>query len=50
MTGPEESIHRKFSRILREVFGFHTFLLNQEEIIQTVIARRDTFAVMPTGG
>ncbi len=32
------------------VFGFHQFRPNQEEIVRAVLAGRDVFAVMPTGG
>jgi ATP-dependent DNA helicase RecQ len=35
---------------LRTVFGFEAFRPNQEEIIKNIMARRDIFAVMPTGG
>jgi ATP-dependent DNA helicase RecQ len=35
---------------LRTVFGFEAFRPNQEEIIKNIVARRDVFAVMPTGG
>ncbi len=35
---------------LDEVFGFHAFRPNQEEIIRAILDRRDIFAVMPTGG
>lgn len=35
---------------LRRVFGFSGFRPNQEEIIQALLAGRDVFAVMPTGG
>ncbi len=35
---------------LDRVFGFHTFRPNQEEIVRAILARRDVFAVMPTGG
>ncbi|MCK4625290.1 MAG: DNA helicase RecQ, partial [Phycisphaerae bacterium] len=35
---------------LDEVFGFHAFRPNQEEIIRAILTRRDAFAVMPTGG
>ncbi len=35
---------------LDKVFGFHAFRPNQEEIIRAIFARRDVFAVMPTGG
>ncbi len=35
---------------LDEVFGFRQFRPNQREIISAILARRDVFAVMPTGG
>jgi ATP-dependent DNA helicase RecQ len=35
---------------LRTVFGFQTFRPNQEDIVRNVLAGRDVFAVMPTGG
>ena len=36
--------------VLRDVFGFHSFRPNQEEIVQAITARQDCFVVMPTGG
>lgn len=36
--------------ILKKVFGFQSFRLNQEEIIMNVLTGKDVFAVMPTGG
>ena len=36
--------------VLRDVFGFHSFRPNQEEIVQTITAKQDAFVVMPTGG
>ena len=36
--------------VLREVFGFDSFLPGQREVIEAVLARRDCIAVMPTGG
>ena len=36
--------------ILKETFGYDTFRPLQEEVIENVLARRDTLAVMPTGG
>ena len=36
--------------ILRERFGFHSFLDGQEPLIDTILTRRDVFGVMPTGG
>jgi ATP-dependent DNA helicase RecQ len=36
--------------VLKEVFGFNEFRPNQETIINHILAKRDVFAVMPTGG
>jgi len=36
--------------VLKEVFGYKQFRLLQENIILNVLAKRDTLAVMPTGG
>ncbi len=36
--------------ILKETFGYDTFRPLQHEIIENVLARRDTLAIMPTGG
>ncbi len=36
--------------LLKSIFGYDTFLPLQKEIIQNILARRDTLAVMPTGG
>lgn len=36
--------------ILKEIFGYDTFRPYQREVIENVLARRDTLAVMPTGG
>jgi ATP-dependent DNA helicase RecQ len=38
------------SSILKNTFGYDTFRPLQEEVIENVLARRDTLAVMPTGG
>ena len=35
---------------LHTTFGFKKFRPNQQEIIEAILAGRDTFAVMPTGG
>jgi len=35
---------------LKNIFGFDSFRENQGEIIQAILAGRDVFAVMPTGG
>jgi len=45
-----EPIERAAAGVLRDVFGFHAFLPNQEEIVQAILARQDAFIVMPTGG
>ena len=39
-----------FSQALSNVFGFHDFRDNQEDIIRAIVSGRDVFAVMPTGG
>ncbi|HAO31309.1 MAG TPA: ATP-dependent DNA helicase RecQ, partial [Treponema sp.] len=36
--------------ILKSVFGYDSFRPLQKEVIQNVLAGRDTVAVMPTGG
>jgi ATP-dependent DNA helicase RecQ len=36
--------------ILKDTFGYDTFRPHQQEVIENVLARRDTLAVMPTGG
>jgi ATP-dependent DNA helicase RecQ len=36
--------------VLHKVFGFSSFRPNQQEIVQALMAGRDLFAVMPTGG
>ncbi|MEN6503664.1 MAG: DNA helicase RecQ [Planctomycetaceae bacterium] len=35
---------------LKKIFGFAAFRANQESIVRAIIAGRDVFAVMPTGG
>ena len=37
-------------RVLKDVFGFDSFRLGQEQVIDTALAGRDALAVMPTGG
>jgi ATP-dependent DNA helicase RecQ len=47
-TGSNQEI--SLNDALKTVFGFRTFRPNQEDIIRSVLAGRDVFAVMPTGG
>lgn len=42
--------HSDLSAQLKKHFGFSTFKGNQEEIIQSVLNKKDTFVLMPTGG
>ena len=35
---------------LQKYFGFDTFKGEQEKIIKSILSRRDTFVIMPTGG
>jgi len=37
-------------QILKAKFGYENFRLNQEAIVNSVLQRRDTFVLMPTGG
>lgn len=36
--------------ILKETFGYDSFRPLQSEVIENVLAGRDTLAIMPTGG
>jgi ATP-dependent DNA helicase RecQ len=36
--------------VLNEIFGFESFRPQQQEIVDTVLAGRDAFVLMPTGG
>ncbi len=36
-------------RLLREVFGYDSFRVLQEDVVRSVLNRRDVLAVMPTG-
>jgi superfamily II DNA or RNA helicase len=46
----EDKTEAEARRVLKDVFGFHSFLANQEEIVDAILARQDAFVVMPTGG
>lgn len=43
-------IEKTLFESLQEFFGFDTFKGDQEAIINTILQRRDTFVIMPTGG
>ena len=36
--------------MLKEIFGFDSFRLDQQKIITSVLENHDTLAIMPTGG
>ncbi|WP_149554747.1 RecQ family ATP-dependent DNA helicase [Treponema pectinovorum] len=40
----------KPEKVLKEVFGYSSFKLLQKEIINNVLNKKDTLAIMPTGG
>ena len=40
----------KLTEALKQHFGFDTFKGNQRQIIENVLAGKDTFVLMPTGG
>ena len=42
--------NRSPASILKDTFGYDTFRPLQREVIENILARRDTLAVMPTGG
>jgi len=48
MAGRKED--RDLYGVLKKVFGFEMFKGNQEAIIRSVLAQKDTFVIMPTGG
>ncbi len=43
-------MHQSAGEVLRNVFGYETFLPHQEEIICAVLSKDDVLAVLPTGG
>ena len=45
-TKDDNNLHKH----LKKIFGFDNFKGNQEAVIQSVLAGKDTFVIMPTGG
>ncbi|MGV9013178.1 MAG: RecQ family ATP-dependent DNA helicase [Flavobacteriales bacterium] len=43
-------MHRDIHAVLRETWGFAEFRPMQEEVVRSVMAGRDTLALLPTGG
>ena len=41
---------KKSTEILQQYFGYDSFRLNQASAVENVIAKKDTFVLMPTGG
>jgi ATP-dependent DNA helicase RecQ len=46
---PGSARQRKIQRLLRSVFGIARLRTGQQEVIDSVLAGRDTLAIMPTG-
>lgn len=40
----------KLNKILKNIFGYNEFRNNQKEIILSILEKKDTFVIMPTGG
>ena len=49
-TGPTAAAPPSARALLRDVFGFHEYRPDQEEIVEHLIAGGDAFVLMPTGG
>lgn len=46
----ETTTRQNLSELIKIHFGFEKFLPNQEKIINNILDRKDTMAIMPTGG
>ena len=49
LTDPGRAPRRAIQRLLRSVFGMQRLRAGQQEVIDSVLAGRDTLAIMPTG-
>ena len=47
---PRSKIDSSLKDLLKKIFGFDSFKGDQEAIINNVLAGKDTFVIMPTGG
>jgi len=45
-----KKLEENLKELLKKIFGFDKFKGDQEAIIQSVLAGKDTFVIMPTGG
>ena len=45
-----DEMTQKCTKILKDVFGYDSFRGNQLQIIQSVLSKKDTLVIMPTGG
>ncbi|HPS46655.1 MAG TPA: DNA helicase RecQ [Bacteroidales bacterium] len=43
-------VDSSLKELLKKIFGFESFKGDQEDIIKSVLAGKDTFVIMPTGG
>ena len=50
MAKSKKVANQDLKKALQEHFGFDTFKGEQQEIIESVLAGKDTFVIMPTGG
>jgi len=48
MTAKKDELH--LHELIKKIFGFDSFKGSQEAIIKNVLAGKDTFVIMPTGG